>query len=1022
MKINSFEESPSSLLCWFFLLLFIGLCIGSVQWLPDHHFCLQSWQDLDTLSSLEPQQVIPICESRWLLASSPKTLILQLRRILHAILHWPKSTLFGYPDTLPPYARSAPLCLAGPQTPLSTTPGYLTHLSGLCQSLISIWTRLRRKWRAKTRSNLANFIKTRISTSVASILPNNFSMFSSTSRTRPLLYCLQRFLRPGFFFMLNYRCKPALLPTALPDIHHSKTEAAPKVNSTFTDNIQQIYCYIHSQLTIYFIVLKTIFSHMSDSRRRPSRGGPPPVQRKPKPKKSTGPPRQQSQHLQLAEDSEFDDMFSTEQTPTTVESKPSIKTATALIKTPLPHLLANLSCLTDTQGDSYRAANAIMIMNHPVLAAHKVASTINTATTAKKVVGLLTQLGVGINTDPFRDSSTRLYQSLIRMTPDNVQIEGDMGTTKNHLCFILDLEDSQWTGDYAPRHSTIPEHIALTIKTASEIITTKGSEKQRIVSTYNTVDIIPIYSVRTKEMTMQAQVVAPTWFNILNVLIVRPELTKHYAAYIRLLKHVIFSGLSDDHHASLTPRLIITPSRFTLVGDAAQAKKMERGNEMTGLIIQMRIDTRDQEHFTIRQKVLILLLGDISTRSAAVDLCGLPAYLATPLPSLPPLNVQVELIPPNITKLKQHWVVLHGLPREYSPHHLWALLHWIMTDVRIKYIFQQREAINNTDYPPAQRIMPSYVLIVNNGRDVQTLVAAKSRLANAIEQEQLSALPTDDIPDFAIDPDDPQQTWDPALFSVDSPNFYADTGFPRVAPPTAVNNLPEQEDLPTVTRSTLIAVRRDSLTADEKETLPNGILPFPQPQLARGLDILSSHMLGIHEDQKEQVMAAALVRLRQANTHHDYIQALLSSVADQLKQQAPTEQTLTLVNQFSEWAAHMRQDQPGAVHPPVEQSHHTRPPTPDTASTLRSPPRSRAGLAVTPMQPPRPAGTLPTPPRAVLQTASSLLQSPSQQQRHPHTSADAHFEKQRVLVQEQADFLMAGLREEQTELMEQEEA
>jgi len=202
MKINSFEESPSSLLCWFFLLLFIGLCIGSVQWLPDHHFCLQSWQDLDTLSSLEPQQVIPICESRWLLASSPKTLILQLRRILHAILHWPKSTLFGYPDTLPPYARSAPLCLAGPQTPLSTTPGYLTHLSGLCQSLISIWTRLRRKWRAKTRSNLANFIKTRISTSVASILPNNFSMFSSTSRTRPLLYCLQRFLRPGFFLCL----------------------------------------------------------------------------------------------------------------------------------------------------------------------------------------------------------------------------------------------------------------------------------------------------------------------------------------------------------------------------------------------------------------------------------------------------------------------------------------------------------------------------------------------------------------------------------------------------------------------------------------------------------------------------------------------------------------------------------------------------------------------------------------------------------------------------------------------------
>jgi hypothetical protein len=578
-------------------------------------------------------------------------------------------------------------------------------------------------------------------------------------------------------------------------------------------------------------------------------------------------------------------------------------------------------------------------MNHPVLPDGR------TATTAKKVVGHLTELGYDINATQFMDSSSRLYQSLVRTTPLTAQIDGDMFTTRNHLGIILDLNLPQWTGDYSPSHPVIPEHLALDIVTESSVMTNKEAQ-QHISVKHNTVDVIPIHMPREIDMTIKKQAQAPTWFHVLNIVIGRPELMDHLDTYIRLLRQVIFEPLTEQQTNSLASRLIIAPSHFTFVGDPTRAHKLDRAVLNRGLVMKVKLDTSDEEHHLIQMKVLLHLMKEPHARTLSAELRGLPVFLATPIPHGPAKNVQAELVPAAISNLRQYWVILHGLPREYTPHHLLSLLTWTLDCKGIKHIFQARDSMNKKNFPATSRILPSYIIIVDRGLHVQELVAAKDLIKTLLQSEQRSPPATSEYDPFLADLDAPD--WIPELFSIDSPNLHKDNGFPKVAHPrkaTSMTPLSPLAGLPVITRQTLAAVRQGYVRPSPTAVLPaapeeNGLLPFPQPALIQAMDALSYHMLGIYEEQAPQVISAALSRLSAGYTRDDMTRAFLQHITDEYAR-GPTEPSLELKRHITEWSRMM-------VPQRVDN------PTTPTRTTLGSPPNNDASPSESARSPPRP--------------------------------------------------------------------
>ena len=888
MKINSSEESQPRPLDKTFLPACVGSCNCQFQRFLDHLSRVKECSDLAPTNNFWSQQIDYTPEPRCLLVNLlPIVILLLLQQNLESLVVWLQRLVHSTAPThlIKTYIPS--ICLPELEATTNSTTNKLLLLTKKSRTLNHSPDILSKK---KYRKKKLKQQKTTNNQQSTTSSPNNFIAFSNAHDPPPSSAVNGIFLAPtGGSTGKNVSI------TASPALYRShrqlKTIGAifslshfSLLQSSFITNLVPwlliVYC--------FYKTLKTTLLCSSYSQPRT-------MATKDRFKNNAKIANKRSivkGPLSITSDAAMTSLFASAPPP---PPSPTLLTASSDPLLPnlfLDHLDTILHHLSRPAGNEQEYAKSILILNHAVLPDNQ------TRPLLEKNVTTLHQMGFNIDITPFTTpAGSHVIAMLAGLKEDNCQIKGDLLSTQKHLGIVLNLMEPQWTGDQNVTEPVLPQHVSLRIHAG----TSDGGV--RYLKTHSQIDVVPLYSIRSSDMTMKEftsdNLSVTRWIPIMNAVIVRPELSDAMDTYIRLIRYLIHSKLDATDSASLQPRLIIAPCHHVYAGTPDQKTRCEK-HKARGLCLMLQNDPSSMLHHTIKTKIFQALLGDSHATSRSGTMNGLPVLFVRPLDGRPSKEVPAKLVPLSFFQLHQHWIVMHHLPVEYTPHHLFALLTWAMEVQGIQHVFQRLDSFSDASTPVELRTQPTFVVCLDSLTNLDRLLASIAQCRQAMVNEQNSLPVMQEFFKHNVPTAGPP--WCADGMSWTSPNMDPTSSFPKLKQPREDVTPYASKD---VSRFTLDTIKR---TRQPSPSAPTEMIHTPQPiaSVSDALDRITAHLHMATNRQRDQLLAAFLDRLALA-TDGDCTIPLLEYI-QQTQAANPSHEMLRLIHQWSQAFTHGRMD------------------------------------------------------------------------------------------------------------------
>ena len=305
-------------------------------------------------------------------------------------------------------------------------------------------------------------------------------------------------------------------------------------------------------------------------------------------------------------------------------------------------------------------------------------------------------------------------------------------------------------------------------------------------------------------------------------------------------------------------------------------------------------------HHTIKTKIFKALLGDSHALSRAGHLNDLPVLFARPIDGRPSKEIPAKLIPMAFFQLRQHWIIMHNMPVEYTSHHLYVFLTSAMEVQGIQHIFQRLDSFSDASTPVALRTQPTFVICMDSLHNLDRLLASYAQCAQAMVNEQTSLPVMQEFLKHNVPTTGP--LWRAESMSWTSPNLDPTSSFPKTKRAQEGAEPYEPKD---ISRHTLDTIKRTRLPAHALPPLPP-TAPKPIATVRDALDRLTAHLHTDNEQQRRQLLTAFLDRLALTNGGDCTIPLL--EYIQQTQAADPSHEMLRLIHQWSQAFTHGRMD------------------------------------------------------------------------------------------------------------------
>ena len=583
--------------------------------------------------------------------------------------------------------------------------------------------------------------------------------------------------------------------------------------------------------------------------------------------------------------------------------------------------------LSRTDTPDYKRAKALLLMRVPI------PESAGTIDVLRPFVGRLLKAGYTIAKEPFLDANSPLNVRLRRYRKESAKMQCDLFSTQNTGGIIVDLEETgQRVGVYDKQDIGITSHLLVDMQTGAE------DDGTHFIKKFTKIVAVPIYARRDASMTMEATATTgdgEKWGPLLNLVLYRKEIAEQASSIIDMLHLWIDSGLTEQQQRSLYPRIIMTSAIHSFSGPDATVAKCDN-HCSPGILIYTRLDPSNKEHIDIERQLLTTLMGDAHTHSREVNLLGFPGVLIRHTEGQPDKMVHTKYIPEHLMKLtNQYWLTIHGLPIEYTPHHLHVFLIWTLGVTGIRNIFQELKAFNSTTTYLPERELPTMTVTFDSMDEMQALMASKAVFIEAVQYEQLTAYPPadarmgtqDEVSDDSslssensqdnqhdlnssqpLHTNPSQQPWEPARLAFVSVNCNRTSKFPK-APP---NHRPSLT-LCSTSRSTMRELKRsarfplptqqqldeeNSKRLRDEQQAAQDAAPPRREELLRALDTIGQH-LNLAGDEADYAANATLFQLEYATSTSTAIGHMLGFIDNRFPADNRTVQTRQAIHKWA---------------------------------------------------------------------------------------------------------------------------